>query len=289
MTKYVTVNLFDVQASPQTAQPLSDTLKEFQALALDERWRDDIRLDQIEFRDAADGLPSRYMLNFSRRRDVGPGKVGSKAAVQDIVMGQDEDFGEETAAVYVPRKKWLVVLNNRYGVGPSRMAEYFNALDPGNNDRHFDYQVLPKLDSDTLQQLQSMSGFRALEVTATVDALDASGSQMGQSLAAATRPAHVQTVSVSLRAKKAKGEGRGLVPDAIRRLAQGLLAQGDGVSRLQVKGSSDDCADSKDQVIDLLHQKLKQRFRHDELVVHNRRFTLDSRWRLLERALKNWL
>nr|DAO89457.1 MAG TPA: hypothetical protein [Caudoviricetes sp.] len=287
MTKYVTVNLFDVQASPQT-QPLGHTLDEFGALPLDGRWRGDIRLDHVERKPALDGLPSRVLLNFCKRRDVGPGKVGSKAAVQDIVLGQDEDFGEETAAVYVPRKKWLAVLNNRHGAGPSRMAEYFNALDPGNNGRFFDYQVLPKLESDALQRLQSMSGFRALEVTATVDALDASGSRMGRSLAAATRPAHVQTVSVSLRAKKAKGEGRGLVPDAIRRLAQGLLAQDDGVSRLQVKGS-DDSADSKDQVIDLLHQKLKQRFRHDELVVHNRRFTLDSRWRLLERALKNWL
>ena len=168
------------------------------------------------------------------------------------------------------------------------MAEYFNALDPGNNGRHFDYQVLPKLDPDTMQQLQGMSGFRALEVTATVDALDASGSLMGQSLAAATRPAHVQTVSLALRAKKAKGEGRGLSFSAIKGFVNGLLTQGGGVSRLQVKGS-DASSDSKDQVIDLLHQRLKQRFRDDELVVHNRRFTLDSRWSLLERALKIWL
>ena len=98
----------------------------------------------------------------------------------------------------------------------------------------------------------------------------------------------MQTVSLALRAKKAKGEGRGLSFSAIKGFVNGLLTQGDGVSRLQVKGS-DDSPDSKDQVIDLLHQRLKQRFRHDELVVHNRRFTLDSRWRLLERALKIWL
>lgn len=288
MTKYVTVNLFDVQASPQTVQPLGNTLDEFARLPLDERWRGDIRLDHVERKPAANGLPPRVLLNFCKRRDVGPGKVGSKAAVQGIVLGQDEDFGEETAAVYVPHKKWLAVLNNRHGAGPSRMAEYFNALDPGNNGRHFDYQVLPKLDPDTMQQLQGMSGFRALEVTATVDALDASGSLMGQSLAAATRPAHVQTVSLALRAKKAKGEGRGLSFSAIKGFVNGLLTQGGGVSRLQVKGS-DASSDSKDQVIDLLHQRLKQRFRDDELVVHNRRFTLDSRWSLLERALKIWL
>lgn len=288
MTKYVTINLFDVDWTQQTHQTLSQTLDDYGAMPLDQRWRDDIRLDKVQARPDAPnrGLPARYMLDFSKRREVGPGKLGTSAPVQDIVLGQDEDFGEETAALYVPSKKWLVVLYNHAGIGPSRMVEYFNALDPGGN-KHFDYRASPKLDPQAMARFGSMRNLLSVEVTATVDALATSGAAEGMAVAAAT--AGARKISFELRANSGRKKTNFLSMAAVRSMVNGLLAQDpDDVSILKVKGE-DPKSGQQDQVIDLLEHKLKQKFPQQDLVVMQHRYTLDSRWMLLERALRFWL
>lgn len=47
MPSQVTVNLLDVKAGDDTP-PLSDIIQEYGALPLDQRWRGDIRLDNID-------------------------------------------------------------------------------------------------------------------------------------------------------------------------------------------------------------------------------------------------
>ena len=153
MSKQVTVNIFDIEWDEKRGtQKLSDTLDEFRELALDKRWRDDIRLEYIEVEEIEGARV--YKLDFVKRREVGPGRLASGTPIKSIQMAGDEDFGEETAAYYVPKKKWLLVLNNPSGVGPSRMMAYCNALDPGAEDRHFDYAALPKLDTAVLKKLK---------------------------------------------------------------------------------------------------------------------------------------
>ena len=111
MAKMVTVNLFDVDWTPQTAQKLTDTLDEFNLLPLDQRWRGEIRLEQILKIPAGlyPNLPAVYHLDFVKKREVGPGKLGNAAPVSGIQMNVDEDFGEETGCLAVCRSnmRWL--------------------------------------------------------------------------------------------------------------------------------------------------------------------------------------
>ncbi len=289
MTKMVTINLFDVSWTPQTLQKLSDTLDEFHLLKLDQRWRGDIRLEQIVKMPAGTypKLPQLYHLDFVKKREVGPGKLGNAAPVSGIRMQKDEDFGEETAAIYVPSKKWLLILNNQAGIGPTRMAEYFNAVDPGSS-RHFAYSVDPKLDPSVLTRLGGMKNLTSVEITATVDALDTSNSQIGTAVALATRPARAERVSISLGANAGRKKLNFLKSKPVKELVDTLLGKTSEVSVLRVTGE-DPTTGKKDQVINLLEHKIKRQYRADELKVVDHRYTIQSRWDMLDRALLGWI
>jgi hypothetical protein len=289
LSKSVTVNLFDVEWTKPKCQKLSDPLDAFKLLTLDKRWRDDIRLDNIVKAPADPGrkLPERYHLNFTKKRNIGPGKLGTTAPISDIHLQQGEDFGEETAAIYVPSKKILLVLHNQNGVGPSRMMAYLNALDPGTN-RYFDYVAGPRLDAKVMSRLNGMRNILSVDVTTTVDALQASADGVAIPLAQASRAALAKKVTLSLIANDTKKKTNFLGIRAAINFVKSMSKQGDDVTKLQVKGE-DPTTGAKDQMINLLQHKVKQTFKASDLVIQNHRYTEQSRLFLLDRALKLWL
>lgn len=285
----VTINLFDIDWTPQTAQKLSDTLDDFALLSLDKRWRNDIRLEQVINvpQNSVRRLPEIYHLDFVKKREVGPGKLGNSAPVSGIQMRQDEDFGEETAAIYVPSKKWLLILNNQAGIGPSRMTEYFNAIDPGSS-KQFAYSASARLDPTVLKRLGGMSNLTSVDITATVDALGATNDAVGLAVAQATKTAQAKRISITLGANEGRKKTNFLSSKIVINLVNKLCGQGDDVTVLKVKGE-DPTTGRKDQVINLLEHKIKQQYRVDELKVVDHRYTINSRWALLEKALKGWI
>ncbi|WP_180125644.1 DUF6731 family protein [Rhodoferax sp. BLA1] len=286
MAKQVTVNIFDVEWDERTTvQKLSDTLDEFKLLPLEKRWRDDVRLEHIEVGEF-DGTRL-YKLDFVKRRDIGPGRLASGSPIKAIQMAMDEDFGEETAAIYVPHKKWLLVLHNVAGVGPSRMMAYCNALDPGNADRHFNYAANPKLDPAVMKRLKGMTGISSIDVTATMDAFQDADADSGMDIARATRVAKPKRISLQLMANESRKRGSFLENVRIKKFIDGMLRHGEDVTKLQVSGESPE-ADGKDLVIDLLHHKVKRKFSADELDVVEHRYTRKSRLGLLERSYHGW-
>ncbi|HSV81482.1 MAG TPA: DUF6731 family protein [Ramlibacter sp.] len=281
MARQVTVNLFDVTSGARTPR-LSDTIEAFEALQLDQRWRGDIRLDGVEWRNT-DGARAAF-LDFAKKREIGPGKLTDRRAIESIHMQRDENFGEETAALYVPSKKWLLVLNNQSGVGPNRMMGYFNAIDPGNVQH--DYEANPKLDATAMSQLRRMEGVSSVEVTATLDALSASQREVGTALARAARPSGAQRISFALMANERYKKGRFLDTGMMKEFMRHLRSEGPGVTTLRVTGPDPDS--EKDLVVDLIRHRLKRRYNENELDVDSRRFTIESRWRLLARAFRSW-
>ena len=202
-------------------------------------------------------------------------------------MERTENFGEETAAYFVPSRKWLLILHNQAGIGSSRIMSYCNALDPGNANRHFNYSANPKLDATILQKLQDMKNISGLSVTATVDALNANGANLGMSLAAASRPAKARRLSFQMSANDAHKKGRSLERGMVMSFVDNLLGHPDDVTKLQVTGESEDVA-GKDMMIDLLKHKLLRKYSADELTIIEHRYTLESRWDLLDRSFRGW-
>ena len=68
-----------------------------------------------------------YLLDFVKKREVGLGRMADATAIKDIKLDHGENFGEETAALYIPKKKWLaaiIVFMSAYAAGTlARIAE----------------------------------------------------------------------------------------------------------------------------------------------------------------------
>lgn len=286
MTKKVTVNLFDVTWSERT-QTLSETLTEFDRLPLEHRWRDDIRLDVIRrIPAAADLRKETVFLGFAKGRDLGPGKLATATPVGDVGLADHEFFGEETAALYVPSKRWLVVLNNHYGVGPSAMASYLNALDPGNGERHFDYEIFPKIDRQVMERLNRMTKLSTIEISANVGAFD-SETVLGEAVVDTVRAASAKRITITLHANEPHRKGGELSKRPIRGFLNRLLAQPDGVSKVTVAGRHE--TEMQDQVLNLLEEKVRRHYTDRDLQVLNHRYTVESKMALLRRACRGWI
>lgn len=287
MAKNVTINLFDV-SRPKETPPLSETLQAFSDLSLEQRTRSDVRLDQITKHAADIVLPHiAWHLDFAKSRDIGPGKMAKDQRVGDVGLSDGELFGEETAALYLPHKKWLVVLHNQYGVGPSRMASYFNALDPGNLQNPVMYSISPKIDQVALDKMKAMKQFAEIEVTASVGAFD-EGGDVSESVLQAANGIKAHRVHLRFMANERHKKGQILGLGAVKNMVDKLLQKGDEVHKLKVKGA-DQTADAQDRVIDLIEHKLRRRYSNRELVITNHRYTYDSKINLLRKACRAWL
>lgn len=285
MTKKVTVNLFDVTWSDAT-QRLAETLAEFERLPLANRWRDDIRLDVIHRVPAgADLSLETIFLDFAKGRDLGPGKLASATPVGDVGLAADEFFGEETAALYVPARRWLLVLNNHYGVGPTAMARYLNALDPGASDRHFDYVIQPKIDRQVMDKLNRMTRLSTVEISASVGAFD-TDTVLGEAVVDTVRAASAKRITITLHANDLYKKGESLDNRPIRTLMDRLLGQPEGVGKITVTGRED--AETQDQVLNLLEEKVRRQYSEHDLQVLQHRYTLQSKMDLLRRACRGW-
>lgn len=281
MAKTVAVTLFDVKWDDPTP-PLRETLQRFDQLPLDQRWREDVRLDNMRQRNV--GRNMGWYLDFAKRRDIGPGALGQGRAIRAIRLAEDEDFGEETAALYVPAKGWLLVLVNGNGIGPNRMMQYLSAVDPG--QRHLSYRADAKIDAETMTKFRRMRGMRTVEIDATVDALTAADRAAGTSLGRATGMLGGYRVSITVHANEKRHRDRSLAATA-RDLVSNLLGEDDGVDGVHVSGH--DPVEDKDIALNLLKHKLRKSFQVEEhLVVTSHRYTLESRWALLAVAFDQW-
>jgi len=85
----------------------------------------EVRLDAIE-KKKKNGVRKWY-IDFTRIRDTyGPGKARRDTPVEGLDIGEDEFYGEEAAALYLPDQSYLLVQYNHYGVRPGAMQSYFS-------------------------------------------------------------------------------------------------------------------------------------------------------------------
>lgn len=285
MTKQVRVSLFDIEWST-TTQKLSDTLDEFMALPLARRWRNDLRLEHA--RSVLDAGIKLYHLEFAKSRLIGPGKLSDTAPLEDIGLAPDQRFGEDTSALYVPSKRWLLILTNHYGAGPSRIAEYFNALDPGNLKRHFDYSIAPRIDHDALNRAIRSKRFGGIEISANAGFFaQGTGETITESVSQAVGAANAMRVTLRLEANEKYKKDSYLSFSSVIKLINRAHAS-DEVDKLSVK-LNDDSIDAKDRVIDLLEQKVSHHFPETSLRIEGNRYTRGSKEDLLLRSCRSWL
>jgi hypothetical protein len=101
------------------------------------------------------------------RMDMLPRKASLAGDLDDLDLDADEGLGEESAFLYDPRMRVLLIQRNRTGVSASSLAWYFkekgNLGDPINLE--------PVLQRGVMQKLARMQAVRRLDIT--VSGLDA--------------------------------------------------------------------------------------------------------------------
>lgn len=287
MTKYVNINLFNISSSVDSAK-LSQTIEDYRLITdLSLRWRGEIRLDEIEPQ-SNDFNEVIYFLGFSKEREIGPGKLKKDSIIEGISLEKDYSFGEETAALYIPKKQWLLVMHNQSGIGPTRIMSYFNQID--NGATYLDYLATPFLSPKVDQQLKAMKGLTVVEFDATADYLSSLNTDETISLSASLSDKSVKRVKMVLMANEAgtKKKVRKFLSDGYKNLVN-LLKQADDndVSRLIVRGPDPE-ADNKDLVLNLLKHQIKERRSANDLIIEDSRYTVESKWKLLERCYLDW-
>ena len=246
-------------------------------------------METIDFHAADNTVPKdTYHLEFSKSREIGPGRMSSHTPLKSIELKVGEIFGEETTALYVPSREWLLVLNNHYGVGPSKMAAYFNDLDPGNLARFFDYVIEPMIDRSALSRMKRMRRFAEVEISAKAGVFGELDDGVSESVYDAAGKANAVRLSLKLIANEKHKHGNSLNPTVVRNLIKKMLPHSEDIDKLVIKADDEDL-ETKDKVVDLLKHKMFVTFSEKELEVSGGRYTPRSKISLLRRACRGWL
>ncbi|MBB6245692.1 DUF6731 family protein [Rhodanobacter sp. A1T4] len=221
-------------------------------------------------------------IDFVKLRDThGPGKASKDVAVNDIALAPDEYFGEETAALYIPQKKWLITQYNHYGVRPSAMAGYFSSYAANQANS---YELTIKLDPDAQRRFLAANEVRRFEMALDLTKMRAKDRQQGiglgtiAAIGADLDGAKLKiTISVGTERKRRL---TGRVKDALTQMIQHT----DMVTSAQIAGR--ETPDGHIEVVDLLDEKLVTE--SHITIGPGRRLDQNERFRALAWAWSNW-
>lgn len=278
------VNLFKVNHSDGT-EKLSQLLKQIAADPIDKRVRSingvNYRLETAEKR--KDGS---WRLDFVKFREGhGPGKVSAKKPLEGFELDADDYFGEDTAAIYRPKHKYMVLQYNHWGVRHSAIQQYLSSyvdVDPPNI-----YTLRPKLDLEVDRRLQHKTIIRRLEIGIAVNHMTAADRKADRSVADVSAigeafGADRVYISVSVSGRDPK---RSLI-GKIKQLAKTFTkdVSDDAQQRLVIFGK--DTPEAEVEALDLLEQKLT--FTAKIHLGSDRRLAFDDRCDALDRAATRW-
>ncbi|GAB3028632.1 hypothetical protein GCM10027285_08700 [Oleiagrimonas citrea] len=221
-------------------------------------------------------------MDFVRFRDThGPGKASRDHAVSDFDLGPDEYFGEETAALYVPESRWLLVQYNHFGVRPNAMASYFSYFDQQQTNS---YELSIKLDPDAERRFMETNDVRRVELDLDLTQMRAADRDRGLGLGTVAQyGANLNgaklklTLSVGMDRKRRLG---GQVKDAVTDMIQ----NSEMVTGAQIAGR--ETPEGQVEVIDLLEEKLTAEA--SITIGPGRRLDQEERFRALIWARNHW-
>lgn len=281
----VSIHLFKVTLESDDTRSFESMIEQVARDKLEDRMKSvnfaQIRLDHIEDLPERNSLPRRWLLDFTRFRDTsGPGKGRRDTPIEDLDIGEDEYFGEETAALFLPDQGYLIVQYNHHGVRPGAMRTYMSQY-LGNEVNVFDLRLV--LDKDAEQRYKRKKFFTRLHVAVDLAHLTAADHEGGNALAKVVDAATEMNAShLDLTISVGHSRTRNLV--GVKMALKALLGRDNTVRIAKVSGS--ETSDGQVEAIDLINEKLIHR---EEIAPGpGRRLALKDRRVALERAYGKW-
>jgi hypothetical protein len=266
---------------------LSDLLKYVNGQQLESRVVEisskSYRLEHLK-EDSALGL---WFLDFSRLSSGhGPGKASKKTPTTGFKFEPGEEFSEETACLYVPARKALLVQYNHSGPRAGAIADYLNSYPA---DATYAWEFEPKYDEDIEQKFAKRAATRRVTFAIDTRYLTDADRSAGVSLASAldiganTGGTRIQlTISASNESKSFLKKGFDKTIANLKKLAE---TNPDAVSKLKVTFAEN--LDEKLQIADLLAQRLSKTLT-DVKADLDHRIPRSRRYEALLRVYNGW-
>ncbi|WIV97486.1 DUF6731 family protein [Kinneretia aquatilis] len=282
----MSIHLFEIM-SP-TGRDLGALIDRIGRTGKDLRWRPILNQEIALLETRRDPATGFRFLDFVKRREVGPGKIRVNSDLEPFDFARGETFGEETAAIWDETRGWLAVQFNQHGVRAGSIANYFNSYD---HDPDSDWILTAKLDERAWRELARRPNVKAatlrFEATDRVNsAMRESGIALGSALGRIGGTSGAANVEVTF----TMGHTHRFLDRDVGELFKSLartFGQDDGLRSVRLTARGDN--DYEDKAIDLLHQRIKGGVATRELEVEALRFTLNSRWRAIERIMNGWI
>ncbi|WP_410474885.1 DUF6731 family protein [Guyparkeria sp. TX1] len=275
---------------PDQAIPLEQVIERISGDKIEDRLRvvadKEIRLDDVT-KGGTEADPY-WVMDFSRLRfDHGPGKAHRMKKTEGFPLKKDEGFGEQTAALYLPKTGHLIVQYNHFGPRVASIENYFNIYFEGENCA-CDFQVI--YDKSVEQRLLKKEHFSSFTVGMAISKVTAADRENGLPLeeaitAAGQAGANNMEVRFSMGPGQHDGLETGFVKSALDGLNQLLGRNKEAVRKAEFAGKEDN--ESRMEIINLIKPTLTVDFTDLESG-EDRRYPVADRWDRLHRARAGW-
>lgn len=284
MKEKLKVHAFGVKLHDKSGD-FEDLLKQIKSDALQARVRtvgySDMRIEDVREKD---GL---LFFDFGKfRQQHGPGKASKTTPVKGFSFSKGEVFCEETACLYVPKFKHLIVQYNHHGARVGKIQEYLNLYDQNSS---YNLELVPKYDENVERKFRSRAATKKIIFEIDPRFLSQSDKVAGTALTQALelgKQSRGEKVELIISAGKPK---KSYLSDFIDKTADTLKTKAgqnpDGITKLKVGVL--ESLDSRMEVLDLIAQRLVHQF-DDIPVGGDLRFPQAERYKALYRAYNGW-
>ena len=242
---------------------------------------------RIENVSAPKGKRDYWLFDFGRfRDDHGPGKASPNAETSGFTFEEDESFSEETAGLYIPKTRHIILQYNHHGTRAGSVEQYLSSFDD-NNDYLFELQ--PTLDPDTDKRYENRKSTKSITFSVDPRQVTANDRKGGASLSqllgyADKSGGDTVRITVSTRSRKI-GLASNVVDKTIAKLRSINENTPGTVKDLQARIAEG--VDEKSVTLDLLEHKLTHVF-EDVPVDKDLRMSRKNRYNALGRARNSW-
>lgn len=227
-----------------------------------------------------------WRLSFLKFRSEGPGRASPGTVAESIPLADGESFSEDTAALYCPETKTLIVQYNHYGPRISAIEDYFTVW---GGAQHANYSFLLQINQAAQARLQNKKLFTRLKFRVAPDRISEHWKKANISLATSLkRTAEIgdgDWISVEISMDR-QDHSRSLdIYDKIRAFVGLADEPRDAVTLLEITGR-DDIGEAVDPV-NLISERVQKSYR-DLPLDEGRRIPMEVRWNCLYDAYTTW-
>jgi hypothetical protein len=157
MKEKLKVHAFGIRLHDKSGD-LEDLLAQIKSDKLSARVRtvgySDMRIEDVIFKD---GL---WFFDFGKFREQhGPGKASKSTPVEGFSFKKGEVFCEETACLYIPKSRHLIIQYNHHGARVGKIQDYLNSYDPNNA---YTFELIPKYDETAERKFRNRAATKKI-------------------------------------------------------------------------------------------------------------------------------